>query len=147
MNKNLCPCGSNNLYVDCCYPFIQFQTKKEPKNALALMRSRYVAYALNFIDYIIKTTHPKSDLYDLDHTKWREEIKFFSENTSFKSLEIVEFIDGEEEAFVTFIADLEQNKVEATFTEKSRFKKLEGRWFYYSGKTAPGRIRDLNFFK
>jgi len=41
----------------------------------------------------------------------------------------LEFIDGENEAFVKFDALLSGTH----FIEKSRFLKVDGRWFYESG--------------
>jgi len=44
-------------------------------------------------------------------------------------LEILEYISGNEEAYVTFIAILNNEKL----IEKSRFIKEEGRWLYIDG--------------
>lgn len=52
----ICPCQSGQNYVDCCQPFHTQQ--KTPETAEQLMRSRYAAYVLQLIDYIVETTVP-----------------------------------------------------------------------------------------
>jgi len=93
------------------------------------MKSRYSAYAAGDSKYIIKTTHPNNPNYTADTKSWKESINAFSKHTQFLGLEILEFIDGEEEAFVTFKAKLSSGDM----VEKSRFFKLENRWVYESG--------------
>ena len=52
-----CLCGSNNLFSECCEPYLQ--NKKEADNPETLMRSRYCAFALRDYNYIRKTWHPE----------------------------------------------------------------------------------------
>jgi SEC-C motif domain protein len=79
----LCPCCSELDYSDCCKPY---HTGTAAPTALALMRSRYSAYALGLIDYIIQTTHPKTRASNLK--KWADEIRRFSQESKFIKLEI-----------------------------------------------------------
>lgn len=129
----LCPCGSEILYGNCCG---RFHKGELPGNALELMRSRYSAYALNLGNYIIATTHPENPHYQTDLSAWKKTLQQFSKQTLFDKLTILEFIDGESEAFVTFRATMRQNRRDASFTEKSRFLKVHGRWLYHSGVVA-----------
>lgn len=133
--KELCFCGSDDSYENCCAPF---HRGKIPPNALKLMRSRYSAYALNLADYIIKTTHPASPNYlpNLDH--WKQMIEEFSKNTKFQNLQVVDFKEMGNFATVTFIAHIYQKNQNATFTEKSYFEKIKGEWFYRSGHLIRG---------
>lgn len=94
------------------------------------MRSRYAAYALHLADYIIDTTHPENPSYSNKRAEWRKEILQFSQTTSFEGLKILEFIDGEKTATVTFTASLKQGGRDTTFTEKSQFAKVNGHWLY-----------------
>jgi len=98
------------------------------------MRSRFSAYALELADYLIETTHVENPSYQNDHSRWRAEILAFSKSTHFEGLEIVEFIDGEHEAFVTFFARLSQSGQDVSLVEKSRFLKVGDRWIYHSGE-------------
>src|SRR5579862_1043987 len=126
-----CPCHSGKKYQECCQPY---HTGKLPENALALMRSRYAAYALQLADYIMQTTHPHNKAYLSDKERWKKEIMGRYKNTDFYDLEILEFVDGPQEAYVTFTAHLRQEGRDVSFTEKSRFLKVDGRWLYESGE-------------
>lgn len=127
-----CPCGSLKKYKKCCKPFHDKITF--PKTALELMKSRYSAFAVANSDYIIFTTHQNNPDFTTDLKSWTNDILNFSKNTRFEKLEILEFIDGDIESFVTFKATLFQNENDISFIEKSRFLKVEGIWLYVDGK-------------
>lgn len=126
-----CPCNNKLLYHKCCKAY---HDGAMPETALQLMRSRYSAYALNLCDYIIQTTHPENPSRQANLDNWRRELKEFSTHTRFVLLEINEFIDGDNQAFVTFTANLIQNGEDLSFTEKSTFEKLGDRWLYRDGE-------------
>jgi len=92
------------------------------------MRSRYSAYALSNSAYIIKTTHSLNSDYTTDIASWSSSIEEFS-SSSFESLEILEWVDGEVEAFVSFRATISGEIME----ERSRFLRVHGRWLYVDG--------------
>lgn len=119
----LCPCHSSKKYDECCAPYHRGMAAP---TALALMRSRYSAYALKLVEYVVKTTHPKSPLQPLDAAS----LKDFCDHTRFLGLEIVDFQDGQETATVIFRPRLMQNGKELVYTEKSLFEKVDGRWYY-----------------
>ncbi len=123
--NNPCLCHSGNKYKKCCKPFHE---GANPSNAMLLMRSRYSAYALRNSKYIISTTHPDNTDFTNDIGQWEEGILGFCDNTNFEGLNIVEFIDGESEAYVKFDALLNGSH----FIEKSRFLKVDGKWLYES---------------
>ncbi|HEX5330414.1 YchJ family protein [Sulfuricurvum sp.] len=125
-SNSLCPCHSGEKYKKCCLPYHKGIL---PSNALRLMRSRYSAFALGLSDYIMATTHPNNPDYTDDKEHWKQSILNFSHNTRFLGLKILEFIDGEDEAFVTFEALLDGGILK----EKSRFLKVEWKWLYESG--------------
>ena len=116
-----CPCGSLIKYKKCCKPF--HENIKTPINALELMKSRYCAYAIEKSEYIILTTHQNNRDFNTDTKVWNNDILDFSRNTKFEKLEILEFIDGQTESFVTFKANITQNIQDVSFIEKSRFVK------------------------
>jgi peptide deformylase len=107
------------------------------------MRSRYAAYALNVPEYIIQTTHPASPEYAEDREKWRRAISVFSNGSQFEKLEVLDFQENGLVASVTFVAHLTQKKQDATFTEKSYFEKIKGRWFYRVGQLMSGHAPNL----
>lgn len=125
-----CPCFSGKAYRDCCQPFHQ---GTGANNALALMRSRYAAYAIGLADYVIDTTHPDHPAYERNRKKWKMDILAFTRSTQFIGLDILDFTEGEYEASVTFRAHLQQAGRDVSFTEKSAFVKEQGRWYYVMG--------------
>lgn len=128
MDKDaLCPCCSGKTYESCCEPYHKGLL---PDNALQLMRSRYCAYALNLPDYIIETTDPLNPHYSKNTFSWRRSIIKFSTHSIFQKLEILDFQENGSLATVTFTAHLLQGTHDATFTEKSLFEKVDGRWLY-----------------
>lgn len=130
--NDICPCGSLKKYKKCCKPFHDKITF--PKTALELMKSRFSAFAVLIADYIIFTTHENNSDYISDLKSWNQDIMNFSKNTRFERLEILDFIEGEVESFVTFKATLFQDKNDISFIEKSRFLKTEEIWKYVDGQ-------------
>jgi len=118
-----CLCYSGKLYNDCCQPYHTKQ--KNAPNALALMRSRYCAFATHNADYLMDTTlpakrrfHDKQDLLD-----WAIE-------NIWTNLEIVEAVDNIVEFKAYFMDVTSKEQVQQ---ERSRFQKISDRWFYVDG--------------
>lgn len=127
-----CPCGSTKKYKKCCKTFhdkIIF-----PKTALELMKSRYSAYATSNAKYIIETTHKDNPDFTDNIKEWENDILIFCNNTKFIGLEILEFIDDENESYVMLKANMIQQGNDVSFVEKSRFLKVDEKWFYVDGK-------------
>ena len=55
MSTSICPCGSGNLLDACCG---HYHAGHPAPCATALMRSRYSAYVLGLVDYLVVTTLP-----------------------------------------------------------------------------------------
>ncbi|MEI6242335.1 MAG: YchJ family metal-binding protein [Chlamydiota bacterium] len=128
--EKLCFCHSGKPYENCCKAFHEGKT---PSTALELMRSRYAAYALGKVEYILETTHSNHVDSKKDITERKEEIKIFCQFTQFVGLEILSFEEGEYISSVTFRASLLQKGKDVSFTEKSFFEKVQGRWLYVRG--------------
>ena len=126
MNEK-CPCFSGRSYNECCKPYHEGDL---PQSALALMRSRYAAYALCLPEYIIRTTHPKNPCFSKDLNQWKQEILDFCKKTEFLGLEILESVQGAKEALVIFKAFLRQGDSDVSFIEKSRFVNHHHHWLY-----------------
>lgn len=129
-----CPCGSGELYQNCCYPFHKGYQK--PDTPEKLMRSRYSAYALKNARYIIATTHPQNEGYLQDKKIWTQRLMQYMNSTAFLGLQVMNSrtSDDSNEGFVTFHATLMVNGNDASFTEKSRFVKQGGKWLYIDGE-------------
>lgn len=126
----LCPCGSGESYGACCRICHQDQAK----SALALMRSRYCAYALGLVDYILRTTHPQNHEAAKPLEERKKEIEQFCKTTVFKGLKILDAQEGDTRSTVTFTAFLSQAGKDFSFTEKSTFEKVLGNWLYLNGE-------------
>jgi len=131
--KALCRCGSGENYGHCCLPLHQ---GRAPKNALALMRSRYTAYSLGDVDYILKTTHVDNPQAHLPVEFQKKQILKFCQSTDFNGLEILDVQEGDPLSTVTFRALLSQDNADCSFIEKSLFKKENNFWFYLKGEVA-----------
>jgi SEC-C motif-containing protein len=136
----ICPCCSGKLYRDCCSLYHQ---GKKAESAEALMRSRYSAYALNHLDYLIRTIHPRHPSVSQNLSKWKEEILNFALNTEFKRLAILDSKEQGDRAVVVFVAYLAQNDEDTTFTERSFFTKVDGQWLYVNGDLYPGEHLEI----
>lgn len=121
-----CPCDSGKVYSKCCRAY---HLGEPAPDAQQLMRSRYSAYALRLVDYIVATTDPQGPLYMADREQWLSSIAAFCDHTRFTGLKIHDFVEGEP-AYVTFTAYLMQGDQDASFTEKSSFHKRDGQWLY-----------------
>ncbi len=111
------------------------------------MRSRYSAYALGAVDYILDTTDPEGPQFRQDREAWAEEVRRFSQTTRFEKLEILSAHGANDEANdgpndtehgeVEFFAKLSRGGQDVSFTERSLFVRRAGRWLYVSGVTKP----------
>lgn len=124
-----CPCHSGSKYKKCCRALHQGRL---PDSPIALMRSRYAAYALGDTDFIMQTTHPDSPHYLSDTDLWQQQLRTFSQQTQFIGLtvEAHHLEDDAESGTVRFRAILMQGDRDVSFTETSLFKKQDGRWLY-----------------
>jgi len=124
-NLMKCPCHSKKPYHLCCEPY--HKGEKSAETPLALMRSRYSAYALDLPNYIVRTTHPDGPIFQNDLEKWISSIEEFSLTTKFENLKIESF----DETHVTFFATLSCFGKDVSFREVSFFKKHQGQWCYF----------------
>src|SRR5689334_23231065 len=122
----LCPCGTNQSYSDCCGAFIS--GSKSAPTPEALMRSRYTAYSHLNMGYIANTMKsPAADGFDLDATKqWAEKIKW-------TQLKIINTETILPKGTVEFMAHYEIDHQKSILYEVSEFRFEEGRWYYING--------------
>jgi SEC-C motif-containing protein len=135
---NACPCGSGRPLADCCLPYIK--NGVPAPTAEALMRSRYTAYTMAEIDYLVAThdTGPNDEV-DRELTgRWARESEWLS-------LEVKGTEKGaatDDTGVVEFIARYKANGTEQAHHERSRFRKKDGRWFYVDGsQVKPKPVR------
>lgn len=118
----LCPCGSQNPYLECCGPYIEGgQLAPTPEK---LMRSRYVAFTQGAWDYLKKTWHPETVPDDLG----------VDEPSQWVGLTVIEASEEGDEGEVEFEARLIFDDKLEVLHEISDFEKVEGAWLYHSGE-------------
>lgn len=123
----LCPCGSQQLFSNCCEPFIKH--KACPSTPEALMRSRYTAYTQSDIDYIFKTMTGKA-LKESDRDASQE----WAGTCEWLGLEILDAPEPHDtEGFVEFIAHYKEKGHVMKLHERSRFIYEKDQWYYTDG--------------
>jgi len=102
------------------------------------MRSRYTAYALGDVGYILATTHPLGPQFRLDSEEWELDVRRFCQRTQFERLHVrkVEHAPGAAQAWVTFSAHILQDNEALSINERSEFQMIGSRWFYHSGESV-----------
>lgn len=120
-----CPCTSGLPWDECCGPVLA--GARPAPTAVALMRSRFTAFATGDRDYLLRSWHPRTrpERLDLDDTLhwYRLDIESHEGGSPFES--------GGEVTFTAFyrLGDGES----ATLRERSQFERLKGRWVYVDG--------------
>ena len=121
-----CPCGIEKIYEMCCYKgHLAIETLM---SAEQLMRSRYSAYAMADIDYLMKsqhsTTRPNDEKDEI--LKWAKSVEWIRLEVlnSFKGL------DCDSEGTVEFKAYFKENGIVSVIHENSKFLKEHNHWVY-----------------
>lgn len=124
-SSSVCPCGSGNSYGECCQPLHQGNAAP---TAERLMRSRYCAYTLGLIDYLIATTVPAQQ-GQLEVDAMRQ----WSEQSQWQGLTVENASEppGATTAQVTFVARWQDPDGSAqAHRECSDFRLISGRWYF-----------------
>jgi len=121
-----CPCLSGTPYSICCQPL--HEDKKIAHSAEQLMRSRYSAFYLGKIDYLIATLHSEKR-----QANDAQILKNTIEQTQWLGLKIVNHKAKDLTATVEFIAYFQGEPV-GQLHERSNFIKDNNRWFYVDGE-------------
>ena len=111
-------------YAKCCGRFVDHFNDTPASDAEHLMRSRYSAFVLARVDYLLATWHPSTRPTSLDldaHAKWL-------------GLEVREHQGtGADTAEVEFVARYRVDGRAVRMHERSRFVREDGRGFYVDG--------------
>ena len=122
-----CPCGRKTAkglalaYADCCGPY---HAGLAAPDAECLMRSRYSAFVLGDVAYLLTTWHATQRPADLQ----------LEAGGKWLGLEIKQHrITGPDTAEVEFVARFRVAGRAVRQHERSRFVREEGRWLYVDG--------------
>ncbi|WKG05249.1 YchJ family protein [Mycolicibacterium sp. HK-90] len=119
-----CPCGTGLAYADCCGPL--HAGGRPAPTAVALMRSRFSAFALGDVAYLLTSWHPRTRPSDLT----------LDATIAWRRLQIVDTdAGGEDDAtgVVEFRAQYAHGGKRHILHERSRFERVKGRWRYLDG--------------
>lgn len=128
-----CPCGSEKTYADCCEPVIQGE--REASTAEELMRSRYSAYALGEIDWIMASHHP-----DTVESVDRHTTEHWSNDSDWLGLTINDTEGGgpdDDDGAVNFRARYRQHGQVINHNEMAYFARDDGAWRFHSVLADP----------
>ena len=121
-----CPCGSGAKAATCCSPYLR---GGDAPTAEALMRSRYCAYVVEDVDYLLRSWHPATRPTDLvlGDQEWLE----------LRVESAVGGAPGDDEGEVEFRATfLDGDGVRRVLWERSSFARYDGRWVYVGAADA-----------
>lgn len=121
-----CPCDSGFSYAQCCEPWHHGPCRLRAPSAEKLMRSRYSAFVLNELGYLLDTWHPDTRPAGLEPNpsdlKWLGlQIKHHAQQDS-------------DHATVEFVARYRQAGRATRLHEISRFVRRDGFWLYLDGE-------------
>ena len=120
--SDLCPCGVEKNYRECCAPFHQREVVAQTPEQL--MRSRYSAYVKREAGYILDTWHestrPKSMVLEAD-VQWL-------------GVKVSDASEDGDEGFVEYIARFKHGGRGQRLHERSRFVREAGEWVYIDGQ-------------
>ncbi len=119
-----CPCRRGEPFDACCGPILA--GAKPAPTAETLMRSRYTAYVVGDVDYLLRSWHPNTRPAELE----------LDPAQRWLFLEIVGTQRGgpfDDNGTVEFIAHYKLDGVRDAMHELSAFVRVDGAWVYLDG--------------
>lgn len=130
-----CPCTSGKAYGVCCAPL--HDGAREPQEGEELVRSRYAAFALARVDYLLKTLH--EDHPDMGKPRDRLELALRTASQSFKYMGLTilqtEPRDRDGACRVLYLARIFRKGQDVSFVELADFLHDGKGLRYRNGKT------------
>ena len=125
-NEGLCLCGSTYHYLDCCA--IAHKSLKDVQTAEQLMRSRYVAFVMADIDFLMKSHHSSTSPIGEEL-----EIENFAKSVSWLKLRVLKVKQGtygNTKGYVEFKAYYKDGVSKKCIHGKSNFIYENNCWYY-----------------
>lgn len=124
-----CPCTSGLPFAECCGPVLAGE--RQAPTAVALMRSRFTAFATGDRDYLLHSWHPRTRPVELDLDEAMRWYRLDIESTCGGS----PFDATGEVAFTAFYRV--KGGTAGNLMERSNFERHDGRWVYVDGTITP----------
>ncbi|WP_446226328.1 YchJ family protein [Nocardia sp. IBHARD005] len=119
-----CPCRRGEPFDGCCGPILAGE--KAAPTAETLMRSRYTAYVVGDVDYLLRSWHPSTRPAELE----------LDQDQQWLFLEIIGTQRGgpfDDNGTVEFIAHYKLDGTRDAMHEISTFVRVAGAWVYLDG--------------
>ncbi len=128
--KTRCYCQTPKPFRQCCEPLLLGLMKATTPEQL--MRSRYSAFCLKDMDYILQTMDPSTrSSFDLENNKeWANSVTF----TDLEVLQTPAPLGNK--GFVEFKATYTMEDETFTHHERSTFRKVNGEWYFSEGEVV-----------
>lgn len=122
-----CPCGSGEIYSDCCA--IAHQHLSNVETSEALMRSRYTAFVQSNGDFLMASHHTmtRKTVNKKALVQWARSVKW-------NKLEIVKTVNGQKddlEGIVEFKAHFKTGGKRSVLHQEAKFVREFGHWVYF----------------
>jgi SEC-C motif-containing protein len=129
----ICPCGTGRPLADCCGPFVQLAA--EPPDPVALMRSRYTAFALGQTEWLWRSLHEGYEDRARPEAEVRAELARACRTYKYRGLWILDHdLPAPDRARVLFFVRLYEKGKARSFVERSDFQHQEAGWRYRGGR-------------
>ena len=120
-----CPCGTGDSYEACCARWYSGDQHLAAPTPEALMRSRYTAYTLGLVDYLLATWHASTRPAALESV---------DPQVRWLGLEVRKTaMTDADHGTVEFVARSKLAGRAHRLRETSRFVREDGRWYYVDG--------------
>jgi len=123
-----CPCGTGLVFAECCGPL--HDGTAAAGTAEQLMRSRYSAFVVGDVEYLLATWHPTT----------RPRVLDLDDDVRWVGLDVLATTGGAllaAEGTVEFRAHYVRDREAGTQHENSRFVRDGGAWRYLDGVSLP----------
>jgi len=121
-----CPCGLPASYLQCCGRWHSGPARLQAPDAEHLMRSRYSAFVIGDLDYLLETWHPRTRPARLDPDP--PDLRWLGLQVRGHSQ------PDDRNATVEFVVRYRHGGRATRMHEISRFERLDGRWTYVDGE-------------
>ena len=130
-----CPCTSGKPLGDCCGPCVS--GAREPPDAVALMRSRYSAYATGQVAWLLRSLHHTHPDHRRPPAQVLHDLAKACRDFKYRGLWILDHASNPPSAQVLFQARLYEKGKDRSFVERSEFLQDGQSWRYLDGKLMP----------
>ncbi len=127
MDAKNCHCSSGKEIATCCARFIDHD--ENPANPEELMRARFVAYATEKVDFILKT-----EMLKRPNTK--PNLERACKTTSWEQLRVVNSSENGLNGIVNFEARFSRRGQTFIMRERATYKKFGEMWYYIGGRSS-----------